>query len=119
MACQLAEQGQRVGLLALLDTYPPVTSSSCRIPARGAKIRSLARKLDTHLANLRQLEAREKLGYVLTSWPTRLKKQNTTLSPRLQDLQKIGKPLPPVLQNIEEINFAAVKDYLPRSMQAM
>jgi thioesterase domain-containing protein len=28
--------------------------------------------------------------------------------------QKFGKPLPVVLQNIEEINFAAVKDYQPQ-----
>ena len=28
--------------------------------------------------------------------------------------RKIGKPLPAVLQNIEQINFAAVKDYEPR-----
>ena len=29
--------------------------------------------------------------------------------------RRIGRPLPPGLQNIEEINFAAVKDYLPRT----
>jgi thioesterase domain-containing protein len=28
--------------------------------------------------------------------------------------QKFGRPLPPVLRNIEEINFAAVKDYQPQ-----
>jgi thioesterase domain-containing protein len=28
--------------------------------------------------------------------------------------KKFGKPLPVVLQNIEEINFAAVKDYQPQ-----
>ena len=28
--------------------------------------------------------------------------------------RRVGRPLPALLQNIEELNFAAVKDYLPR-----
>jgi len=34
MACQLSAAGQDVALLALLDTYPPVTSNFCRVQAR-------------------------------------------------------------------------------------
>ena len=29
--------------------------------------------------------------------------------------KRVGRPLPPVLQNIEEINFTAVKDYVPQT----
>jgi len=29
--------------------------------------------------------------------------------------KRVGRPLPPVLKNIEEINFTAVKDYVPQT----
>ncbi|PYS61631.1 MAG: non-ribosomal peptide synthetase [Acidobacteria bacterium] len=117
MACQLAEQGQRVGLLALLDTYP--AGYFKLLPGSGSwrqKFDRSARKLDTHFANLRQLKGREKLGYVLNKLAYAPQKAKHKLYRRAYKIyKKIGKPLPPVLQNIEEINFAAVKDYVPRT----
>ena len=117
MACQLFEQNQQVSLLALLDTYP--AGYFKLLPDSGSlrqKFSRSARKLDTHLANVRQINGREKLGYVLNKLAYGPEKVKHKLYRRAYKIyKKIGRPLPPVLKNIEEINFDAVKDYLPRT----
>jgi aspartate racemase len=117
MACQLAAEGQKVELLALLDTFP--AGYFKLMPGSGSLPRRLgrsAKKLETHLSNLRQLNAREKLGYVLNKLAYAPQKAKHKFYRRAYKIyKKIGRPLPPVLQNIEEINFAAVKDYAPQT----
>lgn len=116
MACQLVAQGQPVSLVALLDTYPAgyfkllPDSRSLR-----QKLTRSIRKLHTHASNLRELPTRQRLAYIrnkLAYAPQKVKHKLYRSAYRLY--KKLGQPLPAVLKNIEEINFAAVKDYVPR-----
>ena len=117
MACQLAAEGEKVDLLALLDTYPagyfkllPGSSSL------GQRLSRQARKFQSHLTNLRQLNATKKVGYLLNKLAYAPEKAKHKLYRRAYKIyQRLGRRLPPVLKNIEEINFTAVKDYTPQT----
>ena len=117
MACQLAAEGQQVSLLALLDTYP--AGYFKLLPDSGSsrqRARRYARKLQSHAENLRQLSAAKKLAYVLGKLKYAPEKAKHKLYRRAYKLyQQIGRPLPPALKNIEQMNFAAVKDYVPQT----
>jgi aspartate racemase len=117
MACLLAAQGQQVALLALLDTYP--AGYFKLLPGSGS-LRQRAvrygRKLGSHATNLRQLGLAEKLAYVFGKLKYAPEKTRHKLYRRAYKIyQKVGRPLPPALKNIEEITFAAVKDYVPHT----
>lgn len=116
MACQLTAKGEEVRLLALLDTYP-AGYFKLVAGASGFRQRSIRyfKKLWSHGLNLRQLGPTEKLGYILNKLKYAPEKIRHKLYRRAYKIYKqIGQPLPPALKNIEEINFAAVKDYLPQ-----
>jgi len=116
MACQLMAQGEQVDLLALLDAYPagyfkllPVSGSFRQRTMRFAK------KIQTHVQNMRQLRGLEKLSYLtgkLRFAPAKTKHKIFRGAFKLY--RRMGRRLPPVLRNIEELNFAAVKDYVPQ-----
>jgi aspartate racemase len=116
MACHLEAEGEKVALLALLDTFPagyfkllPGNSSL------GQRLGRRAKKWQSHLTNLRGLSAADKLKYLATKLRFAPAKAKHKIYRRAYKIyQKIGRPLPPVLQNIEEINFTAVKDYEPQ-----
>ncbi|MFN2576067.1 MAG: amino acid adenylation domain-containing protein [Pyrinomonadaceae bacterium] len=116
MACQLEAAGEKVALLALLDTYPagyfkllPEASSLKRRFSRRA------RKWLSHIINLRSLNMLDKVRYLLNKLHYAPAKAKHKIYRRAYKVYKrFGKPLPPVLQNIEEINFAAVKDFEPQ-----
>src|SRR5258706_8125031 len=73
-------------------------------------------KLRSHAANLRQLGTAEKLTYVFGKLKYAPEKVKHKLYRRAYKIyQKMGRQLPPALKNIEEINFAAVKDYVPQT----
>jgi aspartate racemase len=117
MACMLADQRQQVALLALLDTYP--AGYFKLLPGSGS-LRQRAvrygRKLSSHATNLRRLGLAEKFAYVFGKLKYAPEKTKHKLYRRAYKIyQKVGRPLPPALKNIEEINFAAVKDYVPRT----
>lgn len=117
MACQLEAAGEQVALLALLDTFPagyfkllPGNSSLAQ------RLSRRARKWQSHLTNLRTLNAADKLRYAGTKLRYAPAKAKHKIYRRAYKIyQKVGRPLPPVLKNIEEINFAAVKDYEPQT----
>src|ERR1051325_9240146 len=91
------------------------SSSSRRGCAKKAGLSRRARKWQSHLTNLRQLSLTEKLQYIMTKLRFAPAKAKHKIYRRAYKLyRQFGKPLPPVLQNIEEINFAAVKDYEPQ-----
>jgi aspartate racemase len=114
MAVQLAAQGERVALLALFDTFP-AGYFKLLDPSLGQRLSRRAKKWQTHIVNLRSLTAIEKLRYVVTKLQYAPAKAKHKIYRRAYKIyQKFGKPLPIVLQNIEEINFAAVKDYQPQ-----
>jgi amino acid adenylation domain-containing protein len=116
MACQLNAAGEAVALLALLDTFPagyfkllPGASTFGQRCVRRAK------KWQSHFINLRQLNASSKIDYVVNKLRYVPAKTRHRVYRRAYKIyQKFGRPLPPVLRNIEEINFTAVKDYQPQ-----
>ncbi len=117
MACQLSAVGQEVALLALLDTYP--AGYFKLLPGSGTpgqRASRYARKLESHIENLRQLGTSAKIAYLLNKLRYAPDKIKHRLYRRAYKIYKrVGRPLPPVLKNIEEINFTAVKDYVPQA----
>ena len=117
MACRLAAEGQEVALLALLDTYP--AGYFKLLPGSGSwrqRASRFARKLHSHAENLRQLSLPDQFAYgfrKLKYLPAKIKHKTYRRAYKLY--QRYGRPLPSVLKNIEEINFAAVKDYEPQT----
>ena len=114
IACQLEAIGERVGLLALFDTFPAGYFKLLNL-SFNKRLARRAKKWQTHVVNLGSLSAIEKLQYLATKLsygPAKVKHKVYRRAYRIY--KKFGKPLPQVLQNIEEINFAAVKDYEPQ-----
>ncbi len=115
MACQLEAAGETVALLALFDTFPAGYFKLLDL-SRGQRLARRARKWQSHFNNLRSLNAAGKLQYVATKLhyaPDKVKHKVYRRAYKIY--QKFGKALPAVLQNIEQINFAAVKDYNPQT----
>ncbi len=110
MACQLSAVGQE-------DTYP--AGYFKLLPGSGTpgqRARRYARKLESHIENLRRLETSAKIAYLLNKLRYAPDKIKHRLYRRAYKIYKrVGRPLPPVLKNIEEINFTAVKDYVPQT----
>jgi thioesterase domain-containing protein/acyl carrier protein len=116
MACQLRANGEQVALLALLDSYP--AGYFKLLPGSGSywqRAQRQLRKIQSHSQNLQQLTATAKLRYVFGKLKYAPAKTKHKIYRRAYKIyQRIGRPLPGVLKNIEEINFAAVKDYVPQ-----
>lgn len=116
MACQLAAEGEHVALLALLDSYP--AGYFKLLPGSGSyaqRIQRMLRKIRSHGENLHQLNAPAKLRYVADKLQyVPAKTRHKVYRRAYKFYQRVGRPLPSVLKNIEEINFAAVKDYVPQ-----
>jgi amino acid adenylation domain-containing protein len=117
MACQLKAQGEEVALLALLDVYP--AGYFKLLPkANGLRdqMRRRTRRVTSHVKNLRQLGLFEKVAYVRSKLgyaPAKLKHRVYRRAYKLY--RRIGRPLPAVLKNIEELNCVATKDYVPQT----
>jgi thioesterase domain-containing protein/acyl carrier protein len=116
MACQLVAQGEQVELLALLDAYP--AGYFKLLPGSGSFRQSagrFAKKIQTHGQNMQRLNGQEKLAYLAGKIKFAPAKTKHKIYRRAFKLyQRVGRGLPPVLRNIEELNFAAVKDYVPQ-----
>ncbi|HEX3282864.1 MAG TPA: amino acid adenylation domain-containing protein [Pyrinomonadaceae bacterium] len=116
MACQLAAAGEQVDLLALLDAYPAgyfkLLPGSASLSQRAVRY---AKRIRTHWQNIREQKGLEKLSYLTGKLKFAPAKTKHKIYRRVFKLyKKIGRRLPPVLRNIEELNFAAVKDYVPQ-----
>jgi amino acid adenylation domain-containing protein len=116
MAQQLKVQGQAIGLLALLDTYPSGYAKLFRNEAtlRAALSRGFKRTR-THVANLNNLSCKDGVSYLLKKVrfaPYKLKSQ---VWRRLYNYyQKLGRPLPRAFRDVTEFNSLAVRNYVPR-----
>lgn len=117
MACQLNASGEAVALLALLDVYPAgyfkllPTGNDLR-----ARMQRRAQNIKSHLKNLGQLGFTEKFVYLFDKLKYAPAKIKHKVYRRVYKLyQRIGRPLPAVLKNIEELNFLATRDYLPQT----
>lgn len=117
MACRLRVAGEEVAMLALLDAYP---AGYFKLLPHAMSVRQrmlrAARRVNSHVSNLRQLPVDEKIAYLvgkLKYTPAKIKHKLYRRAYKIY--QRIGGPLPQVLRNIEELNFAAVKDYVPQA----
>jgi aspartate racemase len=117
MTCQLKAEGEEVALLALLDVYP---AGYFKLFPKGNGLREQmqrrTRRVTSHVNNLRQLGLLEKLTYLLEKLsyvPAKFKHRVYRRAYKLY--RRIGRPLPAVLKNIEELNFVATRDYIPQT----
>ena len=116
MACQLQSAGEEVKLLALLDTYP--LGHYKLLPSddkRNSRSYRFAKKFESHTRNLGQLRFKRKLEYLwnkLRYVPAKTKGQ--VWGGVFKLYREGGRPLPRLLRNIEQINFAAARNYVPK-----
>jgi amino acid adenylation domain-containing protein len=116
MAQQLRDEGQAVGLLALLDTYPSgYAKLSGDETGLLAALRRGVRRTKAHFANLRRLTPRLQVSYLRGKAryaPDKLKSQVWRRC--YSACQKLGRPLPRLLRDVTEFNSLAGRDYVPR-----
>jgi thioesterase domain-containing protein/acyl carrier protein len=116
MAQQLRAQGEEIGLLALLDTYPSgyakLLSDQKTLRARFGRAAS---RTKAHLANLDSLSLKDKLSYLFAKLKFAPRKLKSQLWRQAHNsFANLGRPLPRALQDIKELNSLAVREYLPR-----
>jgi amino acid adenylation domain-containing protein len=116
MAQQLKAQGQTIGLLALLDTYPSGYAKLFRNEATlRAAMRRAAKRTKAHVANLQSLSVNEGLSYLIDKARFAPRKLKSQLWRRLySSYEKVGQPLPRMLKDIKEFNSLAVRAYTPK-----
>jgi thioesterase domain-containing protein/acyl carrier protein len=116
MACQLRTQGQEVGLLALLDSYP--VGYNKRSPDAGAlrsKAGRIVRRMGSHLSNLRGLSLQKKLLYVMDkSRYGALKLKSKLWRTIYRSYGNLGRALPRTLRHVQEFNWLAAHTYVPQ-----
>jgi len=117
MACQLEAAGEQVALLALLDVYP---AGYFKLLPKANDLRERmqrsTRRVTSHVNNLRQLGLFGKIGYLrskLAYAPAKIKHKLYRRAYKIY--RSIGRPLPAVLKNIEELNCSATKEYVPQN----
>jgi thioesterase domain-containing protein len=116
MACQLRAQGQEVGLLVLLDSYP--VGYAKMSPDAGvlrSRVGRIARRIGSHLSNMQRLPLQEKLLYVVDKaryGPTRIKSQVWRTIYR--SYKNLSGALPRALCDVQEFNWLAAHDYVPQ-----
>jgi amino acid adenylation domain-containing protein len=103
IACQLASQGKKVDLVALLDNESPNLTT----------VRpSLFQALAIHFRNLHQLKFQEKISYIRDRIVFRVLYKNKENREKEFLLDNWAEPLPPEYLQVLESNFQAGKNYL-------
>lgn len=115
MARQLKAQGQEIGLLALLDSYPVGHAKlSAKHDPSKSEVRHYLRKAGAHLSNLRTLPLTEKFSYLIDKsqyLPIRIKSRIWRTIYR--SYQSLGHEVPRALRDVEEFNWLAAREYTP------
>ncbi len=116
MARQLHEQGETVGLLAMLDTYPLGWLKLCsEADARAYEQEFLKLRVTRHFQNLRQISMADKWRYVLSKAQYKQRKyKNWWWRVRSRFGPPSARSLKQALRNIEELNYRAAKQYIPQ-----
>jgi len=116
MACQLREQGQEVGLLALLDSYPlGYDKRAANAAALKNKAGRIGKKIKSHLANLRSLPLQEKISYVAgKAQYAPIKLKSKVWQTIYRSYENLGRALPRALRDVQEFNWLAARDYVPQ-----
>lgn len=116
MAQQLKAQGQTIGVLALLDTYPSGYAKLFRNEATlQAALRRAATRTKAHLVNLQSLTVKEGLAYLRNKARFAPRKMKSQVWRRVyKSYENLGRPLPRMLKDIKEFNSLAVRAYTPQ-----
>jgi thioesterase domain-containing protein len=116
MACLLQAGGEEVALLALLDSYPVGYDKASANGALRTRWSRATRRVRSHLSNINSLPLREKLSYVTNKskyGPVRIKSRAWRTVYRA--FKRIGRDLPPHLCDVEQFNWLAAHNFIPRS----
>jgi amino acid adenylation domain-containing protein len=103
VACQLESQGEKIGLLALLDHKSPNLQEVST---------AFFTSLGIHFRNLQKLELKEQVDYIkyrILFWTTYRNSKNKEQELLLDSWNE---PLPPEYLQVLEANFQARKDYI-------
>jgi thioesterase domain-containing protein/aryl carrier-like protein len=116
MAFQLREQGEEVGLLALLDTYPAGYEKV--LPAIAMPETSFGRaanRIESHFRNLRRLGIAEKVSYLGGKMRYAPRKMKSFVWRRIFRLfRNFNRVLPRLLRDVAEFNSMAAREYVPQ-----
>ena len=116
MARQLRAQGEGIGLLALLDTYPSGYAKLLKDQnTLRARFDRAASRTKAHLTNLRGLSLQDKCLYLVAKSKFAPRKMKSQIWRRIYNsFENLGRPLPRALQDIKELNSLAVREYVPQ-----
>lgn len=116
MARQLRVQGEEIGLLALLDTYPSGYAKLLRDQTTlHAGFDRAVSRTKAHLANLSSLSLSDKVSYLVAKSKFAPRKMKSHVWRRVySSFANVGRPLPRALQDIKELNSLAVREYVPQ-----
>ena len=116
MAQQLRAEGQAIGLLALLDTYPSGYAKLFRDQATlRATLGRAAKRTKAHLANLHSLSVNEGVSYLIRKVRFAPRKLKSQVWRRVYGaFEKLDRPLPPTFRDVKEFNSLAVREYTPQ-----
>jgi amino acid adenylation domain-containing protein len=117
MACQLRGQGEEVGLLALLDTYP--AGYAKLLPAVSQPETNFGRatnRVESHFRNLRRLSFTEKLSYLIEKARYAPRKMKSFVWRRAyRRYRNFNRALPRLLRDVAEYNSMAGHEYMPEA----
>jgi thioesterase domain-containing protein len=116
MAQQLGAQGQTIGVLALLDTYPSGYAKLFRNEATlSAALGRATKRTKAHLVNLQSLTVKEGLAYLKNKARFAPRKLKSQVWRRVFKVyENFGRALPRMLKDIKEFNSLAVRAYTPK-----
>ncbi len=116
MAQQLKGQGHEVALLAMLDTHAwGYLRSLSKSELMRLRLSFLCRRIIVHSTVLWKLSLSEKLNYFRKKFRT-MRRQSRSRKWQREYLEheRLGRPLPQVLQDVKEANYLAAKNYFPK-----
>ncbi len=116
MACQLRDAGAEVAMVALLDSYPVGYEKSWSRPRTSSKASRFMRRARAHLTNIDSLPFSEKLSYLSNKskyGSVRIKSRAWRTIYR--GFKSLGRDLPKSLRDVEEFNWLAARQFVPRS----
>jgi amino acid adenylation domain-containing protein len=116
MARLLVEQGEEVALLAIFDSYPKGWLKLCSAEEADRYRREFRDlRIKKHLENFRRLGLTGKVRYFLHKAKYKTRKYKNRLWRLTQSLGLVGKQsVTTTIRNIEELNYMAVKAYVPK-----
>jgi thioesterase domain-containing protein len=116
IARRLVAGGEKVALLAILDSYPKGWSKLCsEDEAKRYKKEFLKLRIKRHLANWKQLSVSGKAAYFLekANYKTR-KFKNLAWRLRQKLAGDANDSVGATIRNVEETNYLAIKKYVPQ-----